>query len=257
MTRLNLDTARQLLQVGADATPQEVRHAYRRASLQTHPDKVGGESAPFHRLTEAFELVSQAAERQARQPADRPSPPPPAGTHATPAAPAPQSRNRPRVVPSMHSPAAPAPASTTTPFQAPDRPPFSPPGPRPEAAVPTQAHNRAPPPSTQQASPFAHLTTESRFDADTIATLTKALDTHFNRGTSPSPWSPDSKLRALFTSEWRAAAKERKTLRRELSEMRAALLARRQYPKVPAELKKDALTIMNFLATISSRKASP
>ncbi|CAE8611132.1 unnamed protein product [Polarella glacialis] len=45
------------LSIGVCATPEEVRSAYRRAALATHPDK-GGDSAAFLLVVRAFEVLS-------------------------------------------------------------------------------------------------------------------------------------------------------------------------------------------------------
>jgi hypothetical protein len=49
--------ARQVLGVGATATEQEVKQAFRRLALITHPDR-GGSSAAFIKVNEAYETLS-------------------------------------------------------------------------------------------------------------------------------------------------------------------------------------------------------
>ncbi|CAE8636566.1 unnamed protein product [Polarella glacialis] len=51
------------LSIGVLATPEEVRSAYRRAALATHPDK-GGDSAAFLLVVRAFEVLSDHIARQ-------------------------------------------------------------------------------------------------------------------------------------------------------------------------------------------------
>merc|ERR1719343_290734 len=49
----------QVLGVNADATPDELRRAYRREALRWHPDKNPGR---VHEATERFKLVAKAYE---------------------------------------------------------------------------------------------------------------------------------------------------------------------------------------------------
>ncbi|CAE8610112.1 unnamed protein product [Polarella glacialis] len=51
------------LSIGVRASPEEVRSAYRRAALATHPDK-GGDSAVFLLVVRAFEVLSDHIARQ-------------------------------------------------------------------------------------------------------------------------------------------------------------------------------------------------
>ncbi|CAE8587535.1 unnamed protein product [Polarella glacialis] len=51
------------LSIGVRATPEEVRSAYRRAALATHPDK-GGDSTVFLLVVRAFEVLSDHIARQ-------------------------------------------------------------------------------------------------------------------------------------------------------------------------------------------------
>ncbi|CAE8729435.1 unnamed protein product, partial [Polarella glacialis] len=51
------------LSIGVRASPEEVRSAYRRAALATHPDK-GGDSAAFLLVVRAFEVLSDHIARQ-------------------------------------------------------------------------------------------------------------------------------------------------------------------------------------------------
>lgn len=58
-----------LLQVGASASEQELRHAYYRESRRCHPDKVGGSDphavARFQKLTEAYKVLKNPELRRA------------------------------------------------------------------------------------------------------------------------------------------------------------------------------------------------
>ena len=49
-----------LLGVGRDATNEEVRKAYHRKALASHPDK-GGSAAAFQAVKEAFEVAKRPA----------------------------------------------------------------------------------------------------------------------------------------------------------------------------------------------------
>lgn len=50
---------RELLGVGWDASPPEVRSAYHRRSLQSHPDKTGGDARAFIQLQQAYHRVQE------------------------------------------------------------------------------------------------------------------------------------------------------------------------------------------------------
>lgn len=49
-----------VLRLCPDATPRDVRRAYRRLALIHHPDR-GGDAAKFRELTEAFEQITEGA----------------------------------------------------------------------------------------------------------------------------------------------------------------------------------------------------
>lgn len=53
--------ARKILGVGNDATPQEIRKAYRKKAKKHHPDQ-GGDSWAFQQVQDAFEELSTAKE---------------------------------------------------------------------------------------------------------------------------------------------------------------------------------------------------
>jgi hypothetical protein len=59
--------ARDVLGVGNDAGPAEIRRAFRARALVTHPDH-GGSRAAFAELLEAFESLGTASTRSASQP---------------------------------------------------------------------------------------------------------------------------------------------------------------------------------------------
>jgi len=85
--RMPRETALGLLGVGRDATNEEVRKAYHRKALASHPDK-GGSAAAFQAVKEAFEVCKRPAVAPKlaapRAAAAAPAPAPaPASTHAT------------------------------------------------------------------------------------------------------------------------------------------------------------------------------
>ena len=53
-----------ILSVRPDASPEEIRAAYRRLAKRLHPD-VGGESVTFHAVQEAYDALSDPARRRA------------------------------------------------------------------------------------------------------------------------------------------------------------------------------------------------
>jgi hypothetical protein len=59
--------ARDVLGVGNDAGPTEIRRAFRARALVTHPDH-GGTRAAFAELLEAFEALGTESPRPTRQP---------------------------------------------------------------------------------------------------------------------------------------------------------------------------------------------
>lgn len=54
-----------VLNVGREATPEEIRSAYRRRAHELHPDKSGTESEPFLELQQAYSVLSDPALRSA------------------------------------------------------------------------------------------------------------------------------------------------------------------------------------------------
>ena len=53
-----------ILGVDVDATPDQIRSAYRKKAKELHPDHYGEDSAPFRILQEAYEVLSDPARRQ-------------------------------------------------------------------------------------------------------------------------------------------------------------------------------------------------
>lgn len=104
-----LHGARTILGVKANASPQEVKHAFRRRALETHPDK-GGSEDTFRAVRQAYELLTNPANATASlfvppRPQPRPTPS------------SPQVPVRPR------QPASPTPAPATPPSSRPQRRP--------------------------------------------------------------------------------------------------------------------------------------
>ena len=58
--RMPREAALELLGVARDAPPEEVRRAYHRKALASHPDK-GGSAAAFQQVKEAFEVAKRPA----------------------------------------------------------------------------------------------------------------------------------------------------------------------------------------------------
>lgn len=56
-----------LLGIEADATPAELKNAYRKSAAKYHPDKNSSPDAParFREIQEAYELLSDPAKRRA------------------------------------------------------------------------------------------------------------------------------------------------------------------------------------------------
>ena len=58
--RMPREAALELLGVARDAPPEDVRRAYHRKALASHPDK-GGSAAAFQQVKEAFEVAKRPA----------------------------------------------------------------------------------------------------------------------------------------------------------------------------------------------------
>jgi hypothetical protein len=70
------------LEISAEATPEEVRAAYRRRAFATHPDRAGGDAAAFHAVSDAYRSLSDPALHGAQEP--RPAPEPDTSSHVPP-----------------------------------------------------------------------------------------------------------------------------------------------------------------------------
>lgn len=47
----------EILSVGSEATLEEIKKAFRKLSLQHHPDKTNGDSEIFHQLNKAYKIL--------------------------------------------------------------------------------------------------------------------------------------------------------------------------------------------------------
>jgi len=54
----------EVLGVGKDASPDEIKKAFRRAAVQHHPDKEGGDESKFKEVNEAYEVLKDPSKRQ-------------------------------------------------------------------------------------------------------------------------------------------------------------------------------------------------
>jgi molecular chaperone DnaJ len=54
----------EVLGVSKDASPDEIKKAFRRAAVQHHPDKEGGSEEKFKEINEAYEVLKDASKRQ-------------------------------------------------------------------------------------------------------------------------------------------------------------------------------------------------
>jgi len=54
----------EVLGIGKDASPDEVKKAFRRAAIQHHPDKEGGDETKFKEVNEAYEVLKDPSKRQ-------------------------------------------------------------------------------------------------------------------------------------------------------------------------------------------------
>jgi DnaJ-class molecular chaperone len=53
-----------ILGIGADATPDQIKSAYREKAKSVHPDCSGGACEPFHDVQQAYEVLSDPARRK-------------------------------------------------------------------------------------------------------------------------------------------------------------------------------------------------
>ena len=61
--RPSVETHYHVLGVKPDATPDEIRKAYRRLSLMFHPDRSQGDVEKYQTINEAYEVLSDASKR--------------------------------------------------------------------------------------------------------------------------------------------------------------------------------------------------
>jgi molecular chaperone DnaJ len=54
----------EVLGVKKDASPDEIKKAFRRSAVQYHPDKEGGDEAKFKEVNEAYEVLKDTSKRQ-------------------------------------------------------------------------------------------------------------------------------------------------------------------------------------------------
>jgi len=54
----------EVLGINKDASPDEIKKAFRRAAIQYHPDKQGGDEEKFKEVNEAYEVLKDSAKRQ-------------------------------------------------------------------------------------------------------------------------------------------------------------------------------------------------
>ena len=61
-----------ILGIDPDASPDQIRSAYRRKAKELHPDHYEGSSEPFRDVQEAYEALSDPARRQRSPPSSVP-----------------------------------------------------------------------------------------------------------------------------------------------------------------------------------------
>lgn len=54
----------EVLGIGKNASPDEIKKAFRRAAVQHHPDKEGGDESKFKEVNEAYEVLKDPSKRQ-------------------------------------------------------------------------------------------------------------------------------------------------------------------------------------------------
>lgn len=54
----------EILGLGKDASDDEIKKAFRRAAIEHHPDKTGGDDSQFKEINEAYEVLKDSSKRQ-------------------------------------------------------------------------------------------------------------------------------------------------------------------------------------------------
>lgn len=67
---MDVGQARRTLNVGRDATPQQIKSAYRKLVLEYHPDKKAGDEMRFQAITQAYHTLTDGEAPDSPEPAD-------------------------------------------------------------------------------------------------------------------------------------------------------------------------------------------
>lgn len=54
-----------ILGINKNASPEEIKRAYRKLAMECHPDRTGGDEAKFKQINEAYEILSNSDKRNA------------------------------------------------------------------------------------------------------------------------------------------------------------------------------------------------